>query len=190
MTQDDTNRQELISALADGQLSAEELVQALDWLECNEEAQANWHAYHLVGDVLRSGQLAALGANDSAFVARLRPRLQDEPGYRQPGSTGGFEPREESANDANLRWKLVAGLATVTAVAALSWELVSAWVAPMTGPQLARMEVRPSQEQAQVMIRDPLLDRFLAAHQQSGGISALQTPAVFLRNATYDRSER
>jgi sigma-E factor negative regulatory protein RseA len=37
------------------------------------------------------------------------------------------------------------------------------------------------------MIRDPRLDEMLAAHRQlGGGASALQTPAGFLRNATFE----
>jgi sigma-E factor negative regulatory protein RseA len=35
------------------------------------------------------------------------------------------------------------------------------------------------------MIRDPQLDAMLAAHKQFGGASALQMPAGFLRNATF-----
>ena len=37
-----------------------------------------------------------------------------------------------------------------------------------------------------VMIRDARLDEFLAAHRQLGGATALQTPAGFLRNATFE----
>jgi sigma-E factor negative regulatory protein RseA len=40
------------------------------------------------------------------------------------------------------------------------------------------------------MIRDSQLDELLAAHQQSAGISALQMPAGFLRDATYERPAR
>jgi sigma-E factor negative regulatory protein RseA len=41
-----------------------------------------------------------------------------------------------------------------------------------------------------VMLRDPQLDELLAAHRQLGGGSALQTPAGFLRNATFDAPRR
>ena len=40
------------------------------------------------------------------------------------------------------------------------------------------------------MIRDPGLDEMLAAHRQLGGASALQTPAGFLRNATFEAPAR
>ncbi len=41
-----------------------------------------------------------------------------------------------------------------------------------------------------VMIRDPQLDALLAAHRQFGGASALQVPAGFLRNATFEEGPR
>jgi sigma-E factor negative regulatory protein RseA len=40
------------------------------------------------------------------------------------------------------------------------------------------------------MIRDPRLDELLAAHRQLGGASALQAPAGFLRNATFEAPAR
>ena len=40
------------------------------------------------------------------------------------------------------------------------------------------------------MIRDPQLDELLAAHRQLGGASALQMPAGFLRNATFEGPTR
>ncbi|WP_171257600.1 sigma-E factor negative regulatory protein, partial [Acinetobacter baumannii] len=71
---------ELVSALADGELQGEALAQALAVLQTSTEAQACWHGYHLVGDVMRAGAGAAIGAHDPAFVARLRVRLQAEDG--------------------------------------------------------------------------------------------------------------
>jgi sigma-E factor negative regulatory protein RseA len=45
-------------------------------------------------------------------------------------------------------------------------------------------------ESAPVMIRDARLDELLAAHKQFGGASALQQPAGFLRNATFQQAGR
>lgn len=202
MMQQVSNPNELVSALTDGELRGEAFVKSVQWLEESEEAQASWHAYHLVGDVLRSGEMAATGAHDAAFVARLRSRLQGEVQFVQTDlaidlevsdagheRAGGINQREV-ANDASFRWKLVAGFASVAAVAVVAWPLVASVLAPSAAPQLARVEALPIEGQAQVMIRDPRLDQLLAAHQQSGGISALQMPAGFLRNATYERPSR
>lgn len=41
-----------------------------------------------------------------------------------------------------------------------------------------------------VMIRDPQLDALLAAHRRFGGSSALQVPAGFVRNATFEEGLR
>jgi len=43
---------------------------------------------------------------------------------------------------------------------------------------------------AGTMLRDPRLDELMAAHRQLGGHSALQVPAGFLRNATYEGAGR
>ncbi len=40
------------------------------------------------------------------------------------------------------------------------------------------------------LIRDAQLDRYLAAHKQFAGSSALGVPSVFLRSATVDSSAR
>lgn len=40
------------------------------------------------------------------------------------------------------------------------------------------------------MIRDPRLDELLAAHRQYGNTTALQMPAGFLRNATFEAPRR
>jgi len=202
MTQQISTPNELVSALTDGELHGEAFVKSVQWLEESEEARASWHTYHLVGDVLRSGEMAATGAHDAAFVARLRSRLQGEVQFAHTEraidlevadarheKVGGIN-HHEVANDASFRWKLVAGFASVAAVTVVGWQLVAGVNAPSGAPQLARVEVRTAERQAQVMIRDPQLDQLLAAHQQSGGISALQMPAGFLRNATYDRPAR
>ena len=40
------------------------------------------------------------------------------------------------------------------------------------------------------VMRDARLDRYLAAHQQFAGASALGVPSAFLRSATTDASKR
>jgi len=187
---------ELASALADGELQGAEFTQALAILESSREVQSRWHSYHLVGDVLRAGAGAAIGAHDAAFLASLRQRLQQED--VRPGAVTGLHRAglQRSANDSVWRWKLVAGLSSLAVVGVLVWQLA------VPSPQAVQMAVsgpaptqpQPSVAQAgaepPVMIRDPRLDQLIAAHQQLGGTSALQMPAGFLRNATYERPSR
>ncbi|MDV7394670.1 hypothetical protein RZS08_25020, partial [Arthrospira platensis SPKY1] len=54
-------------------------------------------------------------------------------------------------------------------------------------PDAVQLVVTPS---GAVMLRDAELDQFMAAHRQWGGMSALQMPAGFLRNATYENTSR
>jgi len=180
---------ELASALADGQLSGAELTHALDWVSQTEAGRQHWQIYHMLGDVLREDQ-AGLPAEDEAFVARLRARLQHEATPVR---------RVQAANDARFYWARLAGVVLLVMVSLVGWQaLLDAGDAAGQG-QLAQAPVPESQAaagqppgsaQAQAeapatMIRDPQLDALLAAHKQFGGASALQTPAGFLRNATF-----
>ena len=90
----------------------------------------------------------------------------------------------------------MAGLASLAAVVAVSWTLIENVSSPVGGgPQLALVSspattsptgaVVVQTAQGQVL-RDARLEELLAEHRQYGGMSALQMPAGFLRNATYD----
>lgn len=177
------------------------------------EGEATWHLYHLVGDVLRSSDLAKPAAPD--FMARLRVELAKEalPLSSNVGMPMGQHevqavapPMKDSANASIFRWKMVAGVASMAAVAAIGWTSLGALQGtggPGAGaPQLAVsgdpstsavgtpvMAVAESDGQ-QVMLRDPRLDELLAAHKQFGSTSALQMPAGFLRNATFEAPSR
>jgi sigma-E factor negative regulatory protein RseA len=187
---------ELASALADGELQGAEFTQALLILESSPEAQSRWHGYHLIGDVLRAGAGAAVSAHDAEFVARLRLRLHQDGSCLQPEARPSSGGVPSSANDSVWRWKLVAGLSSLAVVAVLGWQLA---VPSPQAVQLAVSGSTPVQPQTSVaqanadspvMIRDPRLDQLITAHQQLGGTSALQMPAGFLRNATFERPSR
>lgn len=196
-----------VSDLMDGRLRGEAFASAVEWTAADSAARAAWRSYHLVGEVLRSGTSAAR-VNDSAFAGKLAARLAGEQiaiknvasdGYveRAEGQIAGLKSGGQgSANAPSFRWKLVAGLASVAAVAAVSWNL-SAPLRGSDGAQLAVAPAAPAQAVAkaepvepQVMIRDPHLDALMAAHKQFGGTSALQMPAGFLRNATFEGPSR
>jgi sigma-E factor negative regulatory protein RseA len=194
-----TQNFELISALADGQLAGEDLDAALAFCETDEQARAHWSAYHLIGDVLRSPGLAPQ-ASDAAFVMRLRARMAQEPVLvavpyttMLAQSVAVTVPGRHAANDARFTWKLVAGFASLAAVVAVAWNAGSGFLSPSVAPQLARSEA-PAQ-QVLVMsaqgpvVRDARLQELLAEHKQFGGLSALQMPSGFLRNATFDSSQ-
>lgn len=133
---DDLKNKELLSALVDGELSGDALAQAVAWAE-EGEGHSNWQLYHLVGDVLRSPELAHHSQHD--LLSGLRAQLAQEPPLRlqsapleqlavaQPPLTSAARSvvRDPVANAAVFRWKVAAGFASVAAVAALGWSLVA-----------------------------------------------------------------
>ncbi|MDP3760289.1 MAG: sigma-E factor negative regulatory protein [Ramlibacter sp.] len=188
----DTMRtEELISALADGQLAGEAFARGVELAAADPAARQAWQTYHLIGDVLRSGEQAA-GALPAEFLGRLQARLRQEQ-VAAPGGAAAAgpvrEPAQAAANDASFRWKLVAGFASLAAVTAIGWMAVGGLGAKPEQAQLAggaSAGTVLAETQRGVMIRDARLDEFLAAHRQLGGASALQMPAGFLRNATFE----
>ncbi|WP_225784061.1 sigma-E factor negative regulatory protein [Xenophilus sp. Marseille-Q4582] len=211
---------EQLSALADGQLHGEELVRVLDAVGADARLRTQWHTYHLVGEVLRTGRHAPC-SDASAFLARLNQRLAveaiDPPRPQLERAGVAVHVRGEAANEPVFRWKMVAGLASVAAAAAIGWAWVGSGVdAPPAGGQLALQQVAPGAAAAagapgpaasvlaavplaqtrvsvgggapQVMLRDPRLDELLEAHQQAAGAS--QMPSGFLRNATFEGAAR
>jgi sigma-E factor negative regulatory protein RseA len=189
----DTMRtEEMISALADGQLAGDAFARGVELAAADPVARQAWDTYHLIGDVLRSGERAAC-VLPAEFMEGLRVRLQQEQVAPSgpPGVTvavSSREPAQAAANDASFRWKLVAGFASMAAVGAIAWSAVGS---PAAKPEQAQLANVPpgtvlAETQRGVMIRDARLDEFLAAHRQLGGASALQMPAGFLRNATFE----
>ena len=199
--------QEMISALADGQLRGDALEGVIQTVATDAQARTAWHTYHLIGDVLRSGHLAT-GTAPAAFLAGFQVRLEREQANGPLEAAVAGVPAQfpmqaqlpqlvrasgEAANDGSFRWKLLAGFASVAAVAAIGWTAVGDAMRAQQ-PQMA--SVAPgvavaAAERPQVMIRDPRLDAMLAAHRQLGGsASALQSPAGFLRNATFEGPAR
>ncbi len=207
---------ELVSALADGELRADEFAVALDWLATDRPGRVSWHAYQLIGDVLRAGPDMP-GLNELAFSDRLGRLLLDEPGSGAlhaatqwiadnevlTGVPGPFHSDVRVANEASFEWKWLASAAALALFAVVGWQ---AWeglsgqpgagqVASATVPAASatldpqRLASALGSEPA-VMIRDPQLDALLAAHRQSGVASAFQTSTGFLRNATFEGAGR
>jgi len=191
-----TEHGEWMSALADGELQGEALARALEELETDAKLQSTWDTYHLVGDVLRSSDLAMTGSS-AAFLARLRPTLTREavaaaPTVAEPLVPALETPRGGAAND--RRWKVAAGLASVAAVLAVGWNVVGVGSGNSQAPQLA---TAPAQAPAvlasgerNLMMRDARLDEFLAAHRQFGNATPIHMPTGAVRNATFETPAR
>ncbi|MDN6884749.1 sigma-E factor negative regulatory protein [Variovorax sp. CAN2819] len=139
---------EQVSALADGHLQGEAFAQAIEAISAEGDSRAAWQAYHVVGDVLRSGSHSPC-SDTSAFLARFQQRLAAEPVLVAPEPAPAAVPlalpgqrRVEAANEPVFRWKLVAGAASLMAVAAISWTLVGngSAVPQQGGAQLASVQ--------------------------------------------------
>ena len=82
----DEAARERLSALLDGELESASVVHVCGHWRENAESRATWHAYHLIGDVLRSDDLASHPVRDAGFLDALRVRLAEEPVVLAPRS--------------------------------------------------------------------------------------------------------
>lgn len=192
---------EALSALVDGELMPDDVRRACAVWRNDASARQNWHAYQLIGDVLRSDDLATAPARDEAFLQRLRARMADEPVVLAPQPVS---PAVTVSGGRRLRrWR--AGAAVAAGFVAVAGVLVATRApAPEAAPALASVPpaVMPVAVNADAgvepvafvtdgqVIRDARLDRYLAAHKNFAGASALGVPSAFLRSATTDASKR
>ncbi len=194
---------QLLSSVADGQANPEQLAQATRLWREDAQARATWHTYHLIGDVLRSDELACDPARDVQFLSALRGRLALEPAVLAPVAT--------VARRVAWRWPSLAAVAAGFTVVAIGALLLRPGV-PEQGPALARapgQAATPPDMPATVaadalpvaagqggltLLRDAQLDRYLHAHrafgatapvaQQGAGRRALETVSLGALPAT------
>jgi sigma-E factor negative regulatory protein RseA len=162
-----------LSAAADG--DAEAIGQACRaFREGDRRARADWHAYHLIGDVMRSSELASPPARDADFLATFRERLAAEPVVLAP-----------AAARRSTRWAApwvgpwrapAAALASAAGVAVVAGVLVMSrsggegpgasavpFAAAPTSPGATPTLVRDG------VIRDARIEEFMRLHQGSAG---------------------
>ena len=176
---DPLERRRLLSSLADGQADAEACrIASRLWAE-DPAAREAWHDYQLIGDVLRSDDLASTPAHDAAFLAALRVRLAAEPAVLAPGAMPASAPAPAAGMPAvartrgvRLGFAAVAGLMLVGAVAVVLRSTSTADVAQQsaavggaTATRSARAEP-PTLAFNGKLVRDARLDRYLNAHRE------------------------
>jgi len=215
----DASALENLSALSDGELDASAVTRACSAWRDYADARSAWHAWQLIGDVLRSEDLACRPGHDAAFLATLRQRLSTEPIVLAPQSPPEvLQPVHANAGrSARWSWKapsavaagfvLVAGalVATRTPQTATPATAVADASVIAPGPTLAQAAFptfAPADPKSEPkfaprrlagdtkLMRDARLDRYLAAHQQFAGTSALGVPSGFLRNAAVEAPDR
>jgi sigma-E factor negative regulatory protein RseA len=75
-----------LSALVDGEATPQEVTRACAQWRDDADTRARWHRYQLIGDVMRSEDLAQTTRGD-AFLRSFRERLAQEPVVLAPGAS-------------------------------------------------------------------------------------------------------
>ena len=227
---------EQLSAWMDGELDTVELDTLLAAIPPFATSEVGCYAsvqtYQAIGDVMRSTR--QMSVTSGTFLSDLSRKIAMEAPLHAVAPIN--QPRagevdvpvvppvvhrtsgQEAANHSVFRWKMVAGLASVAAVAMVGWNSMSLLSAPAGNPAgqqvaaagkvvgapttvvaqalppttaqgLVQMPVTVGQN-ATVMLRDPRLDELLAARGPLGGTANLQMPAGFLRNATFSAEKK
>lgn len=142
----DTNKEEHISALLDGELSPQECDRVLAGL-ATQDGKLAWDAYHRIGDILRSDELSITLSAD--FSSRFSAALDAEPVILAPKSRPVVELPEMPAVAANgalakprFSWNVAfASMAAAAAVAFIMAPQVTAMFGnnPNPGLQLAKI---------------------------------------------------
>lgn len=174
-----------LSSMADGAANADEQSHCMALWRERRELRERWHRYHVIGDVMRSQELASAAGHDARLLQAVRSRLAGEPVPLSPA----IAPRPPARS-----W--------MTAVAAAAGMAAVAGVVVLLRPSApeadavaarARVHERPASVAALPappelravngqLIRDARLDRYLAAHRQSANGAALRMPGAVVRS--------
>lgn len=183
MNRDDSTerdeRRQALSALVDGEAAgADGACRA--WRD-DASARADWHAYHLIGELMRSDDVHCSAPRDARFLVRLRQRMAAEPVLLAPTAKAAKPPQR-----ARRAWAapmaIAAGFAAVAGVLVVTRVAAPDGAAPERSAQIAAPAVAASATDGR-LIRNAELDRYLAAHKQYSSSSALAVPGGAVRNA-------
>lgn len=172
---------EALSCLADGELegaAADALLTAL----CRDPAlRREWITLHIVGDALRSGDVAAV--HSDSFCERVRVALEGEPTVLAPRAT-------QSGRSRPLRAYLLPGVAIAASAAVIGFVAVPLLQAPpavqpvvATAPAPATVPaaVATSRRAAATMANTRVFDVYLSAHREVATGVALPRATPYLR---------
>lgn len=186
------SRDERLSALVDGEWFGEpepagDLLAGLSGAD-----RAAWSSYHLIGDALRSDDLAVHPAKSDAFLRGFAARLEAEPHVLAPAAAQGSR---RGLALATIKRRVVPGLAVAAAAATLSWIVLPQLQradAPQAPLQTASVAIRPVASSAADanIIRDARLDQYLEAHQQFAQQPVLSGSEPFIRAAALSSQGR
>lgn len=172
------SRSERLSAVVDGEWSDDEHSGSI-FSDFTRDDRAAWSSYHLIGDALRSDDLAISPAASDAFMARFAASLEAEPHVLAPAASAQSAQSQRLSTGRlllGLSRRVMPSLAVAAAAATLTWIVVpqlqgtagqaggTVQVASVAPQDLQR--VAASSRQDVNIIRDASLDQYLEAHQQ------------------------
>jgi sigma-E factor negative regulatory protein RseA len=189
-------RRAALSALMDGDASAGD--EACRAWRGDAASRADWHTYHLIGDLMRSDEHRADAPCDARMLSRLREQLAREPVVLAPTVQATPFAQKRRARAWLMPTAVAAGFAVVAGTLVVT--RVSSPDAADRGAVIAGGGVTPvpgvrtvsagtagaavgSVETAPTMIRNAELDRYLAAHRQQAGSALQVVPGGVVRQA-------
>lgn len=188
-----------LSALADGDArDAGDLDRACASWRDDPELRSTWHCYQLIGDVMRSEELARPAARDAAFLAGVRERLAAEPVVLSPAPLPAAPARRRQAwlmpVAAVAGFMAVAGVLVVTrlsqpaleggggfAKAPIGVVPVAVGATDVNGAVNRTVAAPGPAAAGDLLLRDERLDEYLRAHQLARGGAVLAAPTTAVR---------
>lgn len=203
---DRTHARAQLSSLMDGDCTSDHVAQACRHWRQDEDHRAQWHTYHLIGDVLRSDDLAQRSAADAEFLRAVRERLAREPIVLAPSPALAI-PAAEVPEETQVavagggrrsrfhlrRWVAPVGMAAGVALVAGAVLVtrpggadapVMASVSRTDTTRTEPMTLVPQDPNG--AMTDAEFVRYLSAHQQFPGTPALGPAPGFMRSAAYE----
>lgn len=161
-------RTQALCLLMDSQASPDEMDAACAAWRDDPALRGQWHQWQLIGDVMRSDELAMSPSHDEAFLQSLRGRLTAEP---VPLAPSALSDDALPAGPAERHWRtpLAVAAGLVAVVAALAVTRLSA---PEASPARGLMAQAPAAAPTRpatvpvAMLRDAGLDRYVFAHRK------------------------
>ena len=190
-------RGERLSAFVDGESleGSDNIGQLLSGF--TNQDRASWLDYHVIGDALRSDDLATSPAASSAFMNSFSARFAAEAHVFAPAAMPAAVTERARANV--FRRRVIPAFAVAAAAAMLTWIVVpqlqgfdthsrGVQVASLSSDNVQRVSMAPSAGTGSPVveaniIRDASLDQYLEAHQQFSQQPVMPGSMPFIRAA-------
>jgi sigma-E factor negative regulatory protein RseA len=201
------SRSERLSAFVDGESLNEvgDIGKFISGLTSRDRAA--WSDFHLIGDALRSDDLAASPVASSAFMAAFSQRLEAEAHVFAPAVAQAAAQARSPLRSRLFRRRVMPAFAVAAAAATLTWIVVPqlqavdghggaplASVASTDSVQRVAMASMPSVSTRSPVveaniIRDASLDQYLEAHQQFSQQPVMPGSMPFMRAAVSSQGQ-